>query len=108
MQTLNGWVANCIAGGAVLGGLPLLAALVSFMQLMEARNAGHPYSGDAIGLAIMSIVAFGIAVVSLLIGTAYFSYKRTRHQQNPKRWHMMALIWVTVEVVGSFLYFVFF
>jgi hypothetical protein len=75
MQTSNGKVAHFVAGGVVVGGLPLLAFIFLFFQMARALNAGHPYSGDGIGLAIMSVFSFGLALLSLLIGVAYFGYQ---------------------------------
>lgn len=58
MQKLNGKMANRVAVGVVIAGLPLLAFIVLVFQLAEARSAGHPFNGGAIGLAIMSVAAF--------------------------------------------------
>ena len=108
MQTSNGKMAAFVAGGAVVGGLPLLAFIVLFLQLMEARNAGHPLSGDGLGLAMMSLSAYGLALLSISVGIVYFGYKSTRHQRRPKQWHLMALAWTAAEVVAPILYFAFF
>jgi hypothetical protein len=108
MQTSNRKVAHFIAGGVVVGGLPLLGFIFLFFQMARALNAGHPYRGDAIGLAMMSVFSFGLALLSLLIGAAYFGYQRKRHQLRPKLWHLMALAWVAIEVFIPFFYLAFF
>ncbi|QJD93830.1 hypothetical protein HH213_29330 [Duganella dendranthematis] len=108
MQTSNGKVAHFVAGGVVVGGLPLLAFIFLFFQMARALNAGHPYSGDAIGLAIMSVFSFGLALLSLLIGVAYFGYQRKRHQLRPKLGHLIALAWVATELFFPIFYFAFF
>jgi hypothetical protein len=108
MQRLSGKRPHFIAAGVVVGGLPLLQFIVLFLQLTAARNAGHPYSGDGIGWAIMSVVAFGLALLSMLIGLAYFGYKRKRYQRRPQPWHSIALAWVAIEVTLPILYFAFF
>jgi hypothetical protein len=108
MQTLTGKIPNIVASCAVLGGLPLLAFIVLFLQLTAARNAGHPLTGDAIGLAMMSVFSYGLALLSFGIGAMYFGYKRVRYHLFPKRWHLMALAWGAVEVAAPVLYFAFF
>jgi len=105
MQTINGKLAGFMAGAAVVGGIPLIAFIVLFFQLTAARDAGNPYSGDAIGLAMMSAMAYGLALLSLLVAIVYFAYKRARHQLRPKRWHLMAMSWVAVEVLAPVMYF---
>lgn len=108
MQKLTGRLANFVAGGVFLGGLPLLAFIVLFLQLTAARNAGHPQTGDAIGLALMSAFSYGLALLSFGIGAIFFSYTHARHHQAPKRWHLIALTWVAVEVIAPVVYLVFF
>ena len=105
MQTINGKLAGFMAGVAVVGGIPLIAFIVLFFQLAAARDAGNPYSGDAIGLAMMSVIAYGLALLSLLAALTYFAYKRVRHQLRPKRWHLMAMSWVAIEVLAPITYF---
>jgi len=105
MQTIDGKLAGFMAGVAVVGGIPLIAFIVLFFQLTAAREAGNPYSGDAIGLAMMSSLAYGLASLSLLVALMYFAYKRVRHQLRPKRWHLMAMSWSALDVVAPLLYF---
>lgn len=76
-------MAHFVAGGVVVGGLPLLPFIVLFLQLTAARDAGHPYSGDGIGWAMMSVVTFGLALLSLLTGITYFGYQQMRYRRAP-------------------------
>ena len=108
MQRINGKVADFIAAGVVVGGLPLLAFMVLFFNLMAERNAGHPGGGDAIGLAIMSLLAYGLALLCLVLGASYFLSKRNRDNLLPKPWHWMMLTWSVVEVMVPVLYILFF
>ncbi|WP_395400538.1 hypothetical protein ACHMW6_24015 [Pseudoduganella sp. UC29_106] len=106
MQTTNGKIAGFMAGVAVVRGISLLGFIIVFLQLTAALDAGNPQNGDAIGLAIMSVLAYGLALLSLLAALVYFMYKRVRHQQRPKSWHLIAMSWTAVEVVAPVLYFV--
>jgi hypothetical protein len=78
-----------------------------FIDLMVARNAGHPQNGDAIGLAVMSTLAYGIALLSFAIGAGYFGLKLTKHKLKPKRWHWIALAWSSLEIATPIFYFSF-
>ena len=97
-----------MAAGMVLGGLPLLASMLLFLKLMAARDAGHPLSGDAIGLAMMSALAYRLALLSLAVGAGYFTYKRIRQNTRPNAWHWTALSWMAFEVTAPALYLSFF
>jgi hypothetical protein len=108
MQTQSRKMAHFVAGGVVVGGLPLLMFIVLFLELIAAQKAGHPYSGDGIGWAIMSVLAFGLALISLLIGVAYFGYQKKRYQRGPQLGHSIVLVWVTFEVAVPILYFAIF
>lgn len=105
MQKIRGKVAGVVASGVVVGGLPLLAFILLFLRLMAARNAGHPEGGDAIGLAMMSVLAYGIALLSFAIGVAYFGYKSVRHKLYPQVWHMIVLAYSSIELAAPFVYF---
>lgn len=107
MQKLTGRLSDFVAISVFLGGLPLLAFIVLFLQLTAARNVGEPQTGDAIGLALMSVFSYGLALLSVGIGALFFGYKHARHHQSPKRWHLVALTWVAVEVTTPVVYFVF-
>jgi len=105
MQTLTGKLPNVVASCTVVGGLPLLAFMALFLQLTAARNAGHPLTGDAIGLATMSVFSYWLALLSFGIGSVYFGYKRVRYHLSPKRWHLIALAWGAAEIAAPVLYF---
>ncbi|HZV64818.1 MAG TPA: hypothetical protein VFG03_07925 [Telluria sp.] len=105
MQALNGKVAGLVASVMVIGGLPLLAFMLLFLKLTAARNAGQPESGDAIGLAMMSALAYGIALLSFAIGVGYFGYKLARHKLYPKVWHRVVLAYSSIELAAPFVYF---
>jgi len=104
METVKGTLSNVIAAGMTLGGLPLLAFELLFLQLMAAMEAGHPQDGDALGMAMMSALSFAIAALSLAIGFAYFGYKLLRRQQAPRLWHKIVIGCLTLEVIAPFAY----
>lgn len=105
MQRFSEKNADFVGAGVVVGGLPLLAFMVLFFNLTAARKAGHPGGGDAVGLAIMSLFAYGLALLSLVVGAAYFRYKRIRDNLLLKPWHWMALALSVMEVIVPILYF---
>ncbi|WP_342118417.1 hypothetical protein [Pseudoduganella sp. OTU4001] len=105
MLPLTGKMPRFIAGVVILGNLPLLAFILLFWQVMAARTAGHAGGGDAIGLAIMSVLAYGLALASFAIGAAYFGYKFTRHKLRPQGLHKIALAWSSIELAVPLLYF---
>jgi len=105
MPELNGKMAGFVAVIAVVGGLPLLAFMYLFLQLMAARDAGLAQSGDGIGLAMMSAVAYVLALLSLTVGAGYFGYKRARQKVRLKIWHWLALAWLSAELVAPICYF---
>lgn len=108
MQKISGRMAHFVAAGVVVGGIPMIPFIVLLLQLTAALNAGHPYSGDGIGWAMMSVVTFALALLSLLIGATYFGYQQVRNQRSPQLWHSIALVSVAIEVTVPILYLAFF
>jgi hypothetical protein len=105
MQMINGKAASFVARGMLIGGLPLLIFMLLFLKLMAARDAGHSGGGDGIGLAMMSVLAFGIAVLSFTIGIGYFGYMLARHKLHPSPWHWAVLGYSSLELATPFIYF---
>lgn len=105
MRWIEARLASVVAAGMIIGGLPLLAFALLLLNLSLARNAGQTMSGDAIGLAVMSLIAYGLAVLSFAIGAAYFGFRRARHQLVPNSWHRFALVFLAIEVIAPPLYF---
>jgi hypothetical protein len=103
-QTKNGKVAGLLAICMVIGGLPLLVSICLVLRLTAAREAGHPYSGDAIGMAIMSVAAYTLALLTFCAGAGYFAYQRFRHKLYPRRWHRIALAWSSIELAAPLVY----
>jgi hypothetical protein len=81
--------------------------MLLFRELMAARNAGHPQSGGATGLATMSALAYGIALLSFVIWAGHFGYKLVRHKLYPKVWHRVVLAYSSIELAAPFVYFLF-
>lgn len=105
MRLNDGRMASVVAAGMIIGGLPLWTFALVLINLTVARNAGRPLSGDAIGLAMMSLLAYGLAVLSFAVGAAYFGFKLGRHKLLPKRWHRIVLGLSAFQVVAPLLYF---
>jgi hypothetical protein len=93
-----------LAASVVVGGLPLLAFMLLFRELIAARN---PQSDDATGLATMSALAYGIALLSFVIWAGHFGYKLVRHKLYPKVWHRVVLAYSSIELAAPFVYFLF-
>ena len=98
-----------LAGGfgivMLVGGAPCVLAIATFAQLIAAREAGTPAGGNALGLMMMSLWAYGFALVSCAMGLAYFCYAALRHRAFPQPWHWLAIACSLALVTIPVLYF---
>jgi hypothetical protein len=98
---------NQLAGGfgilMLIGGVPCVLAIATFVQIIAAHEAGMSFGGNALGLMMMSLCAYGIALVSCVTGLLYFAYAALRHRVFPKVWHWLAIGYsiglVTIPVI---------
>lgn len=87
----------------VIGGLPLLAITILSIKLLSTRHAGHAGGGDGLALAMMWLVAYAIAFLSLLIGVGYLGTMRARYHQHPTKWQWIVMAFLVGELVLSML-----
>ncbi|QBE64908.1 hypothetical protein [Pseudoduganella lutea] len=84
-------VANGFGIFMLIGSVPWILAIATFVQIMIAHSEAKSSGGNALGLMIMSISAYGIALVSFVSGVIYFTYAALRKKESPKRWQ-----WLTI------------
>ena len=101
---------NRLAGGLgifmLIGGAPCVLAIATFVQIIAAHEAGTSSGGNALGLMMMSLSAYGIALVSCVMGLVYFGYAALRHKVLPKLWHWLAIGYSIGLVVIPIIYFI--
>jgi len=76
-----------------------------FLEMSRALELGHPYQGDAIGLAMMAGAAYGLALLSCAIGLVYFVVARIRDGFHLKVWQWAIGAYSLVQVIVPFVYF---
>lgn len=95
--------------GMFVGGLPLTFSVlcITFLSAThDAREAvGHSSVGDALGLMMMSFLAYAVALLSCLVGVSYFIYKVIKHNGFPSRWQSLSLLYSCVQIIVPFVYF---
>jgi hypothetical protein len=100
MRLIEGKMADVVACGLFIAGLPLAGFALVLLNLAIGDAAGRPVNGDGLGLAIMTVLAYGLAALGLLIGAAYFGLKLARHDLLPKLWHRAVLGLSALEVAA--------
>ncbi|MDY0965577.1 hypothetical protein [Massilia sp. CFBP9026] len=93
------------AVGMIAGSLPCTLAILTFVNLMAAREAGQPASGDALGLMMMSLIAYGIAVLSCAVGLIYFAHAALKASFAVRAWHWFGIAFSLVHVLIPLVYF---
>ena len=97
--------ADLFAVGMVAGGLPCSLFILIFLEMTSAREAGQPYSGDALGLMMMSLLAYALALVSCGAGVLHFGLSLFKNEGRPRTWQWLALIYALTQVVVPVAYF---
>lgn len=101
---------NRLTGGfgilMLVGGAPCVLAIATFVQIIAAHEAGTTSGGNALGLMMVSLSAYGIALVSCVTGLVYFGYAALRQKVFPKLWHWLAIGYSIGLVVIPIIYFV--
>jgi len=93
----------------LVGGIPLtfFIFLIAFLSATHDSRAAAGYSsgGDAIGLMMMSLLAYAIAFLSCVAGVSYFIFKAIRYHGFPNWWQWLSLIYAFVQTTTPFIYF---
>lgn len=92
----------------IAGNIPCTLAILVFAQHMAARNAGHPAGGDAIGLMMISIVAYAIAVLSFVSGIIYFGFAVLKDKLVLGPWHRFGILYSLSQITIPIVYLLFF
>ena len=87
------------------GGMPCTAAIFLFMQLMAARAAGRPVGADGLGIMMLSLVAYAIALLSCGAGLVYFGFVRIKYHRLPQAWDWLGIVYSLGQVALPVLYF---
>lgn len=95
---------SCFGILMLIGGMPCVFMIASLSQVFDTREAGTPAGGNALGLMMMSLCAYGIALVSCAAGLVYFGYAALRHRIFPGVWHWLAIGYSLGQVVFPFVY----
>ena len=102
---------NRVASGfgilMLIGSAPWLLAIATFVQIMIAHGEGESSGGNAIGLMMMSLSAYGIALVCCVVGLIYFIYAALRRKAFSKRWHWLTIGYSISLLIMPILYLVF-
>ena len=89
----------------IAGSLPCTLAVLTFVNLMAAREAGQPASGDALGLMMMSLVAYGVALLSCAAGLIYFAHAALKASFVLRAWHWFGIAFSLGHVLVPLVYF---
>lgn len=72
---------------------------------MAAREAGHPAGGDAIGLMMISLLAYAIALLSFLTGLIYFGFAVLKNKLVLRVWHWIGIVYSLIQITIPIIYF---
>ena len=89
----------------IAGSIPCTLAILFFFQLIAARDAGHPASGDGIGLMMMSLMAYAIALLSFVSGSVYFGFAVFKRKHVLRTWHWFGIGYSLSQVTIPIVYF---
>jgi len=101
---------NRIASGfgilMLIDSAPWILAIATFVQIMIAHGEGESSGGNAIGLMMMSLSAYGIALVSCIAGVIYFAYAALRKKEFPKQWQWLTIGYSICLLIIPVFYFI--
>jgi hypothetical protein len=69
-----------------------------------ARAAGRPVGADGLGIMMISLVAYAIALLSCAAGLIYFSVARFKYKVFPQRWDWIGIVYSLGQVTIPFIY----
>lgn len=101
----SGKMATIFGTGMIAGSVPCTLAILLFAQLMAARKAGHPAGGDALGLMMISLLAYGIALLSFVSGIIYFGFAVLKNKLVLRTWHWFAIVYSFSQITIPVIYF---
>ncbi|MGZ5199430.1 MAG: hypothetical protein ACXWC4_06625 [Telluria sp.] len=101
----SGTTGTAFGLGMIAGSVPCTLAIALFLYLMDAREAGHPIAGDALGLMMISLLAYATALISFFCGIVYFGFAAMKSKVKPSRWQWLAIVYSFSQVTIPVVYF---
>jgi hypothetical protein len=98
-------LANTLGIGMILGSVPSTIAILLFFSLMAIRKAGSPIGGDALGLMMISVLAYSITLLSFTCGALYFAYAVFKNNLRLKTWHWFSIAYSGIHIILPIIYF---
>lgn len=96
-------MATIFGTGMIAGSVPCTLAFLLFVQLVAVREAGHPAGGDALGLMMISFLAYATALLSFVSGIIYFGFAVLKNKLALRAWHWFAIVYsfsqITIPVI---------
>jgi hypothetical protein len=100
----RGKTAKIVRIGMFAGGLPLSAAILLFIQLMLARNAGRPMGADGLGIMMISLAAYALALLSCVTGLIYFAFARAKYKEHPQAGDWFSIVYSAGQLAVPLVY----
>ncbi|WBS02920.1 hypothetical protein OU994_01025 [Pseudoduganella sp. SL102] len=75
----------------LIAGAPYVLFIATLGQMIVSYEPGTPSGGSALGVMMIFVWAYGIALLSCVTGLIYFGYGALKHKVFPKIWH-----WLTI------------
>lgn len=91
--------------GMVVGSTPCTLAVLLFLSILAARKAGQPAGGDALGLMMISLTAYAVALLSFIAGLIYFGCAVLKKKLILRPWHWFCIAYSFAHVIGPAVYF---
>lgn len=101
----SGRMATIFGIGMIAGSVPCTLAILLFLHIMAAREAGQPAGGDALGLMMVSLVAYAIALLSVVSGIVYFGFASLKSKLVLRAWHWFGIVYSLSQVTIPVVYF---
>jgi len=89
----------------IAGSMPCTLAILLFSYLMAERAAGHFTGGDAIGLMMISLLAYAFALLSFVSGSVYFGFAAFKRKLTLRAWHWFGIVYSFSQVTIPVVYF---
>jgi hypothetical protein len=65
---------------------------------MAARAAGRPVGADGLGILMIPLMAYAIALLSCVAGLIYFGIARFKYKAFPQAWDWLSIVYSLGQV----------
>jgi hypothetical protein len=104
----NSTTTTTVGIGMICGSIPCTLAGVMIIYLMgsleEGRAAGRDVGFDVIGVVMMTLLTYLIALGSFLAGLLYFVLGVRSGSVAPKAWHWFCLVYPLGQITAATIY----